>query len=64
MDLLITLIIYIILFAIVAYAGFWIIGRAAMPQPVLWVFGAFLLIALLVFTAKAIQGGLPVIRLT
>ncbi len=64
MDLLITLVIYVIIFASVAWTGFWIIGRGGLPQPVTWLWSGFLLVLLLIFVALLLRGGLPVLHLT
>lgn len=45
----INLIFTCLIFAIAAYAGFWVCDRAKMPVPVFWVFGCFLLIIILLF---------------
>ena len=47
MGLLINLIIYIVIFAIVAYGLWWVCVKFGLPQPVLWLVGAILLIFLL-----------------
>ena len=49
MQQLIGLIIYILIFAIVAYGLYWVCTKFALPQPVLWICGAILLIMLLLF---------------
>ena len=49
MASLIQLIIYVILFAIVAFGMHWVCVEYALPRPVLWICGALLLIVLLVF---------------
>lgn len=46
-NTIINLLFLILLFAIVAYSGFWVCDRAKMPLPVFWVFGLFLLVILL-----------------
>jgi hypothetical protein len=51
MQLLITLLIWIIIFAIVAYGLQWVCTRFSLPQPVLWICGAILLVFILVFVA-------------
>lgn len=57
MQQLIALIVYIIVFAIVAYGLHWVCVKFGLPQPVLWICGAILLLILLVFTAQ--QLGVP-----
>ena len=49
MDQLIQLIIYVVIFAIVAYGLYWICTKFGLPQPVLWICGAILLIIVLLF---------------
>ena len=61
----IWLLIYIVLFVIVAYGLLWVCERFAMPQPVRWICGAVLLIVLLLFIAGqlGVTGGtLPLLR--
>lgn len=57
MDQLIYLIIYVVIFATVGYALFWICDRAGFPEPVRWIVGAILLIVVLLFLANQIGGG-------
>jgi hypothetical protein len=64
MDLLISIIIYIAIFCLVAWGARWIIVTYALPQPILVVVGVALLIVLLLFAAKVAHGGFPVIKLT
>ena len=42
------------LFAIVAYGLYWVCTKFGLPQPVLWLCGAILLIILLLFVARQI----------
>jgi len=51
MDL-IGLLIAVIVFAVVAYGIWWVCTKFSMPQPVLWLCGAILLIILLLFIAQ------------
>lgn len=51
MDQLIQLLIAVVIFAIVAYGLWWVCTKFGMPQPVLWIVGAILLIFLLYFVA-------------
>lgn len=51
MGQLIQLLIYIIIFAIVAYALYWICVKFGLPQPVMWICGAILLIIVLIFVS-------------
>lgn len=57
MDQLIALIIYIVIFAIVGYGLWWICVKFALPQPVLWICGAILLIIVLLFLSRQLGGG-------
>jgi len=57
MGQVIQLIIYIVVFAIVAYALLWVCQRFALPQPVLWIVGAVLLIIILIFLAQQLGMG-------
>lgn len=57
MDQLIQLIIYIVIFAIVAWGLYTICVRFALPQPVLWICGAILLIIVLLFLSHELGGG-------
>ena len=57
MGSLIQLIIYIVVFAIIAYGGWWICKYYELPKPVLWIVGAILLIVLLMFAATRL--GVP-----
>lgn len=57
MNTLITLLIYVIVFGIVGYGLWWVCTKFALPQPVMWIVGAILLIFLLVFLGQQIGGG-------
>ena len=52
MNQLISLIIYIVIFAVVGYGLWWICQKFALPQPIQWIVGAILLIVLLLFVAQ------------
>jgi hypothetical protein len=54
---LIQLLIYIVVFAIVAYGLYWICVKFSLPQPVMWICGAILLIVVLVFLANQLGVG-------
>ncbi len=56
MDQLIQLIIYVVIFAIVAYGLYMVCVKFALPQPVLWICGAILLIIILVFLSSQLGG--------
>jgi amino acid transporter len=57
MDQLISLIIWIVIFAAVAYCLFWICDRAGFPPPVRWIIGAILLIMVLYFLSGQLGSG-------
>jgi len=57
MDQLIQLIIYIVIFAVIAYGLWWVCVKFALPQPVMWIVGAILLIVLLVFVSGQLGHG-------
>lgn len=57
MQLLINLLIWIIVFAIVAYGLVWVCDKFALPQPIKWICGAILLVFLLVFIAGQLGDG-------
>ena len=66
MQLLISLLIWIVIFAIVAYGLYWVCTKFGLPQPILWICGAILLIFILVFVAGQIGeggGAFPTLRL-
>ena len=47
METLIGLLVWVILFALVAYGILWVCDKFALPEPVRWICGAILLIILL-----------------
>jgi hypothetical protein len=49
MDPLLQLLVMVVVFCIVAYGLWWICAKFGMPQPVLWIVGAILIIILLGF---------------
>ena len=57
MTQLIQLIVYIIVFAIVAYGLYWICVKFALPAPVMWICGAILLIVVLIFLSQQLGIG-------
>jgi len=57
MDQLIQLIIYIIVFAVVGYGLWWVCVKFALPQPIVWIVGAILLIILLLFVSHQLVVG-------
>lgn len=57
MNQLIQLIIYIVIFAVVGYGLWWICVKFALPQPVLWICGAILLIIALIFLGNQLGVG-------
>jgi ABC-type transport system involved in cytochrome c biogenesis permease subunit len=61
MGQLIQLIIYIVVFAVVAYGLFWICQKFSLPQPIVWICGAILLIVVLIFMSQQLGlGGVSV----
>lgn len=52
MAQIIHLLIYIAVFAVIAYGMHWVCTRFSLPQPVLWICGVILLIMLLLFLAN------------
>ena len=63
MDQLIQVIIYIVIFAIVGYGLYWVCTKFGLPQPVLWICGAILLIIILLFVSKELGGGASIFPL-
>ncbi len=63
MDQLIQFLIYIVIFAIVAYGLYWICGHF-FPNfpPALWICGAVLLIIVLLFISGGLGGRFPVLH--
>ncbi len=59
MDPAINLIIWVMLFAMAGWAMYATCKKFEMPQPVLWICGGLLLIAILIFLEQALNGGLP-----
>ena len=57
MEQLIQLIIYIVIFAVVGYGLWWVCTKFALPQPVLWICGAILLIIILLFLSRQLGVG-------
>jgi hypothetical protein len=57
MDQLIQFLIYIVIFGVVAYGLWWVCTHFGLPQPVMWVCGAILLIIILVFLSGQLGGG-------
>ncbi len=57
MQLLITLLVYIIVFAIVGFGLIWVCDKFGLPQPVKWICGAILLVIILVFVAGQLGDG-------
>jgi hypothetical protein len=51
MDI-ISLLVALIVFAVVAYGIWWVCAKFSMPPPVLWLCGGVLLIILLLFLAQ------------
>ncbi len=61
MESAIWLVIYIACGIGLVVGGFWVIGKAALPQWVSWLFGAIVLVAILFALAYLVQGRGPVI---
>lgn len=57
MEQLIQLIVYIVIFAVVGYGLWWVCTKFALPQPVLWICGAILLIIILLFLSRQLGVG-------
>jgi hypothetical protein len=57
MDQLIMLIVWIIVFAVAAYGLNWVCVSYALPQPIRWIVGGILLIAILVFLSHQLGVG-------
>lgn len=57
MQQLIQLLIYIVIFAVVGYGLWWVCVKFALPQPVMWICGAILLIIILVFVSGQLGSG-------
>lgn len=62
MESLISIIIAIVIFAAVAYGLHWVCISFALPQPVLWLCGAVLLIILLLWAAQLVGVGSAPVR--
>ena len=60
---LISLLVAVIVFAVVAYGVYWVCTKFGMPQPVLWLCGGILLIILLLFIAQRMGVSASGIRL-
>ena len=55
----ITLLLYIVLFAAAAYGLWWSCQHFSMPKPVWWLCGAFLIVVLFVFLLREANLTLP-----
>lgn len=62
MEQLIQLLVLVVIFGVVVWGAFCICDRSAASQPVRWIVGAILLIALLYFMAGQFGGGLHQFR--
>lgn len=60
MNLLIELLIVVVVLAVIGYCAWWICTHFQLPPPVLWIVGLILLIGLLIFASRLIQGGGPI----
>lgn len=54
MEQLISLLIALIIFCIVGYGLYWVCVKFQLPQPVMWICGAILLIIILLWVAGQI----------
>jgi hypothetical protein len=63
METLIQFLIYLVIFCIVAYGLYWVCVKFTLPQPVMWICGAILLIILLVFVASQLGGNVALFPL-
>jgi len=59
MDAAINLIIWVIIFAIAGWGMYTTCKKYEMPQPVLWICGAILLIAIIIFLGRSVEGTIP-----
>ena len=61
MEQLIQLLIYIVIFAVVGYGLWWVCVKFGLPQPVMWICGAVLLIIILLFVSRSLgsSNGFP-----
>ena len=57
MSVLISLLVYIIVFAIVAWGLIFLCDKFAMPQPVKWICGGILLVIILIWLAGQLGDG-------
>jgi predicted metal-binding membrane protein len=57
-EQLIGFLVVLIIFAIIAYGLYWVCIKFALPQPVLWLCGAILLIIILIYAAHTFGGSL------
>lgn len=64
MDQLISLLIYVVIFAIAACGLYYACKKFELPQPALWICGAILVIIILIFLGRFAAGNqLPAFRL-
>jgi uncharacterized membrane protein YphA (DoxX/SURF4 family) len=57
MDALVSLLIMVVIFAVVAYGAWWVCTKFGAPQPVFWIVGLILLLFLLYFLVGQFGGG-------
>lgn len=57
MNELISLLIYVVIFSIIAVGLYFVCKKFELPQPVLWICGAVLLIIILIFLASKASTG-------
>lgn len=56
-DQLIQLLVYVLIFGVVAYGIYWICTKFVLPPPIMWIAGVILLIILLLFIGSKFGGG-------
>lgn len=62
MEQIINLVIWILMFVLFAYGAKWACTEFSLAPPFLWICGVILLICILIFAAKLINGGgIPII---
>ncbi len=59
MDAAINLIVWVMIFALAGWAMYATCIKFELPKPVLWICGGILLIGILVFLGRVVDGGLP-----
>ena len=57
MEQLISLLIFVLIFAVVAYGCWWVLTKFGAPQPIFWIVGVILLIFILYFLTGQLGDG-------